>query len=312
MKQNKSQQSRAVIRTILYRACALLLLGSISSHTNAQDSMPSAPRPDRPSASIDSLSCRGWKDSRVEIPDVLLPAGFEQLQPNELTDPQGVLHPFWAKVRRWRMDTEEDTLRVVHVGDSHVRGHIFPRTCGTLLGRALNGIIYTDDGINGAICTTFTRPERLAEIVAMRPDLIILSFGTNESHNRRYNPDIHYRQMEELVRLLRARMPDVPMLMTTPPGSYDRTRLRRRRYDYTVNPRTAEAVQAIRRFASQYGLAVWDMYNILGGPTRACLNWQGAGLMRPDHVHYLPEAYHLQGELLCQALLKAYNEYMEE
>ena len=36
-----------------------------------------------------------------------------------------------------------------------------------------------------------------------------------------------------------------------------------------------------------------------------------AGLMRPDHVHYLPDGYRLQGELFYQALLKAYNDYVE-
>ena len=68
-------------------------------------------------------------------------------------------------------------------------------------------------------------------------------------------------------------------------------------------------VQTIRRFADANGLAVWDMYDVFGGVRRACLNWQEAKLMRPDHVHYLPEGYVLQGEMFYQALLKAYNDY---
>ena len=52
------------------------------------------------------------------------------------------------------------------------------------------------------------------------------------------------------------------------------------------------------------------MYNIVGGSLRACKNWIDAGLMRPDHVHYLPEGYTLQGELLYEAIIKAYNEYV--
>ena len=171
-------------------------------------------------------------------------------------------------------------------------------------------ISYTDVGINGAFCTTFTRPDRVADIAALHPDLLILSFGTNESHNRRYNTMLHYRQMDDLVRMLREKLPNVPMLMTTPPGSYESFRQRRRR-TYKINPRTAVAVQTIRRYADENGLAVWDMYEILGGVRRACLNWQEAGLMRPDHVHYLPDGYRLQGELFYQALLKAYNDYVE-
>ena len=188
---------------------------------------------------------------------------------------------------------------------------IFPRTTGALMQDTFGAVSYTDVGINGAFCTTFTRPDRIADIAALHPDLLILSFGTNESHNRRYNTMLHYRQMDDLVRMLREKLPNVPMLMTTPPGSYESFRQRRRRRTYKINPRTAVAVQTIRRYADENGLAVWDMYEILGGTHRACLNWQEAGLMRPDHVHYLPDGYRLQGELFCQALLKAYNDYVE-
>lgn len=121
---------------------------------------------------------------------------------------------------------------------------------------------------------------------------------------------LHYRQMDDLVRLLRDSLPGVPMLLTTPPGSYESFRMRRRRRTYSINPRTALAVQTIHKYADENGLAVWDMYNILGGTRRACLNWQEAGLMRPDHVHYMPDGYVLQGELLYQALIKAYNDYV--
>ena len=53
------------------------------------------------------------------------------------------------------------------------------------------------------------------------------------------------------------------------------------------------------------------MYEKVGGTPRSSLNWQKAGLMGPAHVHYLPAGYRLQGELFCQALLKAYNDYVE-
>jgi hypothetical protein len=52
------------------------------------------------------------------------------------------------------------------------------------------------------------------------------------------------------------------------------------------------------------------MYNVVGGSLRACKNWQEARLMRPDHVHYLPEGYILQGNLLYEAIIKAYNDYV--
>jgi hypothetical protein len=52
------------------------------------------------------------------------------------------------------------------------------------------------------------------------------------------------------------------------------------------------------------------MYDVVGGKRRACTNWTEAKLMRPDHVHYLPEGYILQGNLLYQAIIQAYNDYV--
>lgn len=116
--------------------------------------------------------------------------------------------------------------------------------------------------------------------------------------------------MDELIKLLRDSLPGVPILLTTPPGSYESFRQRRRRRTYAVNPRTAIATETIRRYARNHRLLVWDMYNAVGGRKRACANWMGAGLMRPDHVHYLPEGYILQGDLLYQAFIQAYNDYV--
>lgn len=289
----------------------LLLWTLLPPALRAQDAMPLAAPAARCVPDQDTLMLYAQRTDTLPVPFVGYPSAFRQVGENALRDSLGQLHPFWERLRLLRAGASGDTLRVVHIGDSHVRGHIFPRTAGEWLQRAFGALAYTDMGINGAFCTTFTRPERIRAVAALHPDLLILSFGTNESHNRRYDPQAHYRQMDELVRLLREQLPDVPLLLTTPPGSYESQRQRGRRRTYRINPRTDLAVRTICRYADDHGLAVWDMYNLLGGAARACLNWQEARLMRPDHVHYLPEGYCLQGELLAQALIKAYNDYVE-
>ena len=266
--------------TVCYAVFVMLLLPV--QRLCAQDALPGCPRLQKTVSDCDTLTAYGRRTDTL---------------------------PFWEKMRMLRLGASADTIRIVHVGDSHIRGHIFPQTTGELLRKTFGALTYMDMGINGAFCVTFTRPVRVADIAALHPDLVILSFGTNESHNRRYNSKLHYQQMDELVRMLRDSLSGVPMLMTTPPGSYESFRQRRRRRTYKINPRTSVAVQTIRRFADANGLAVWDMYDVFGGVRRACLNWQEAKLMRPDHVHYLPEGYVLQGEMFYQALLKAYNDY---
>ncbi len=308
MKRNREEMLRFALHDRMIAVVFFLLSFSL---LRAQDALPGCPRLQETASDFDTLMVYGQRTDSLPIPLVALPAVFQQLGANELIDSIGILKPFWEKIRMLRLGIAVDTIRIVHMGDSHIRGHIFPRTTGERLQKTFGALSYTDIGINGAFCVTFTRPDRVGAIAALHPDLLILSFGTNESHNRRYSSPLHYRQMGDLVRMLRDSLPGVPMLMTTPPGSYESTRLSRRKRAYRINPRTAIAVQTIRRFADANGLAVWDMYEAFGGVRRACLNWQEAGLMRPDHIHYLPEAYMLQGELFYQAFLKAYNDYVD-
>lgn len=293
--------------------CKMLCLLAVMSlcHLRAQDALPLQAVVDCEAVSCDTLFAYGHRTDTIDWLPVVWPSSFRMQQVNVLTDSLGILHPFWEKLRLMRAGDVSDTVRVVHVGDSHIRGHMLTDTVASLLRKVFTNMTYRDFGINGAFCISFTRKERVEAIAALRPDLLILSFGTNESHNYRYNTEVHYRQMDELVRMLRERLPDVPMMLTTPPGSYESKRRGRGRRTYTINPRTSAVVKNIIRFADANGLAVWDLYDIAGGVKRACLNWQEAGLMRPDHVHFMPAGYALQGELLYEAIVKTYNAYVE-
>lgn len=294
---------------ILMLAGILTIAPCFLSGITAQDRIPACPPLNKTLKKIKPLREMTWANDTISA-QISFPTAFRETGRNEIIDSIALLSPVFEHLRQVRAGLSEDTVRIVHIGDSHVRGHIYPQTTGARLTETFGAVSYIDKGVNGATCLTFTHPDRIAEIAALKPELLILSFGTNESHNRRYNTLLHYRQMDELVRMLRDSLPNVPLLMTTPPGSYDSFRKSRRRRTYSINPRTAIAVETMRRFADDNGLAVWDMYEAVGGRQRACLNWQEAKLMRPDHVHYLPEGYVLQGELFYQALLKAYNDYV--
>lgn len=275
----------------------------------AQDPIPAFPPQGKTLKGIKPLREMSWANDTISI-QVAFPPAFRETGRNEIIDSISILAPVFEHLRQVRAGLSEDTVRIVHIGDSHVRGHIYPQTTGARLAETFGAVTYIDKGVNGATCLTFTHPGRIDEIAELKPELLILSFGTNESHNRRYNANIHYNQMDELIKLLQKRLPDVPILLTTPPGSYESFRQRRRKRTYSINPRTATAAETIRHYAKNHNLLVWDMYDVVGGKRRACTNWTEAKLMRPDHVHYLPEGYILQGNLLFQALINAYNDYV--
>jgi lysophospholipase L1-like esterase len=280
---------------------ALIPFGSVG----AQDALPTALAVATPLSAVEPLPER-WRPDSVFV-SVALPSAFADGAPNEIDDPQRVLRPIFERLYGLRTGLLHDTLRILHIGDSHVRGHIFPQTTGAALRADFGAIDYEDMGVNGATCLTFTHDRRLRAIADYRPDLLILSFGTNEAHNRRYNASAHHNQVDELIGLLRRELPDVPILLTTPPGAYERRGTRRRR-TYTVNPRTDDAAQVIRRYADEHGLASWDLYAVGGGAA----HWQTSGLMRPDHIHFLEQGYALQGALFYQALMNAYNHSISE
>lgn len=298
-----------LLPVILFVWAVILNIPCFVPEATAQDRIPACPPLSKTLKKIKPLREMTWANDTISA-QIFFPTAFRETGRNEIIDSIALLSPVFEHLRQVRAGLSEDTVRIVHIGDSHVRGHIYPQTTGARLTETFGAVSYIDKGVNGATCLTFTHPDRIAEIAALKPELLILSFGTNESHNRRYNMNVHYNQMDELVKLLRDSLPNVPILLTTPPGSYESFRQRRRRRTYAINPRTATAAETIRRYAKNNRLLVWDMYDVVGGKRRACTNWTEAKLMRPDHVHYLPEGYILQGNLLYQAIIKAYNDYV--
>ena len=218
-------------------------------------------------------------------------------------------------------------LRVLHVGDSHVRGNAFPqavsRVLHTYLGKADsqtegNGVYFSYIARNGATNRHFLTADYLQSFASRHPDLIILSLGTNEAHGMGYLERVHEAQLNEFLDALQAACPDAVVLLTTPPGDFLPTRY----VDYHVtarqhkrtgrvrtvlrpNPMSARCATLIEQVGEQRGLPVWNLFEICGGAEAAQRNWEAAHYMRPDRVHFTPAGYDVQGRMLAEALLVA-------
>lgn len=305
---------------VFYIACLTAL---VAMPGYAQDVLPECPKPDKHSSPVYPSHEMKQLMQFVSV-DSPMPAVFRNTTENELTDPAGSLHPFWEK-----LGALDRPLRIVHIGDSHVRGHVFPyvmrcsleddfgskavenipvtyQTSGIARETGSNGVVYHILGVNGATCQSFSTPEHIRQIADLHPDLVILSFGTNEAHGRRYNASEHTAAMNYLIAELKASCPDVAFLMTTPPGAY----VRNGRRGKIINPRTPLVVENELKFAREHGIAIWDMYDIVGGKQCACLNWNAAKMYQRDKIHFTHEGYTLQGLLLHEAFIKAYNHYV--
>lgn len=210
----------------------------------------------------------------------------------------------------------------LYIEDDYARSYYFDRPVGSVtiaakktspqqktltidgisLENELSGVVYHNIGVNGAKYMDFARAKYFARQVAdLEPDLVILSFGTNESQGTT-EPAYMRRTMESLTAQILEGSPGTKILLTTPADSYLRGR--------GLNPHMAETSKVIRAFAMEKGFGLWDLFSFTGGQNSSTL-WKSNGLMTSDSVHYTKYGYALQGKLLYQSLIKGYNGFVE-
>lgn len=256
---------------------------------------------------------------QADFDSIVMPEVFEGTQENCIENAEA-LAPFFQKLKEGK-----EQARVLHVGDSHVRGHFLPGyvrkalevtfgseamgndpigynnpSIATETGKP--GLVFSAIGINGATTRNYMKPEQLAAIKEQRPDMLILSFGTNEGYDTEYRAERHIGQMQRFIAALRENCGDsVCILLTTPPGC-----MRKAANGGKVeNKNNGIVAETIANFARENNLALWNMYEIVGGDANACKNWKRANYFQGDGVHFKNSAYELQGRLLGQAIAKA-------
>ncbi len=165
-----------------------------------------------------------------------------------------------------------------------------------------NGVIYHAIGVNGAEAFQYVQAKYFSEQTQMlRPDLIIVSLGTNEANRRPFNNELTAARLDSLVKQLQKYNPNTPILLTTPPDSYYG-----RKY---YNPAVSAMHVIIVDYGKEHDLPVWDLFSATGG-FKSCYQWKKYKLMRKDGVHFSRAGYELQGNLLYEALMKSYNKYV--
>lgn len=161
------------------------------------------------------------------------------------------------------------------------------------------GILYHSIGVNGVTYFHYNRAEHFAaQLPLLRPDLIIVSLGTNEALASSTEETTFRAEVQKLVNKLRHVSPQAAILLTTNPDV-----LRRKRYD---NPANLTVRKVIMKVAAEKKLAYWDLHGLMGGHG-SVKKWREADLAHTDFIHFTREGYWLQARLLYQALMKAYD-----
>lgn len=174
---------------------------------------------------------------------------------------------------------------------------------GMVLSNGKPGILYSMIGINGAEFRHYNKSEHfLEQLPILTPQLIIISLGTNDAYPPKFDANSFIRQIDSLITFITIKCPETSILLTTPGDSY--------RHKKIKNPNMPIAGNIIKEYCRDNKLAYWDWLEIMGG-YGSMAKWVKTGLGQGDKLHLTRAGYEVEGELLYQALVTGFENYLK-
>ena len=158
------------------------------------------------------------------------------------------------------------------------------------------GIDYQDLGVSGAQFTHLKSRGNLAldQIGLLKPDLIICSFGTNESYNPNWNAEKYRRELLAFKEEVKMKSPASVFLFTSPPDT---------RSQHRVPKYQEDVIRVLAALPSPF----YDLNQVMGG-FGSSEAWVKNGCFLRDQLHLTKEGYQLQAKLFVLALLKTWGD----
>lgn len=206
-----------------------------------------------------------------------------------------------------------DTFRFSCLTDTLLlRSHTLPAKYhnlyyGLSLTNGKSGVLFHSIGVNGAMFVNYTDTAYLKQLALLKPSLLIISMGTNETFGRRFNAPEFRSQVGRLVTLIQRFLPETALLLTTPPECFKRSRVNKKTV-YQRNANTAIAAETIAQYAREQNIPCWDLFTLTGGKGSSKM-WFNFKHFGRDRIHFTKETYREQGNLLYRALMKEYNAF---
>ena len=149
---------------------------------------------------------------------------------------------------------------------------------------------YSTLGINGARLEVVDKWQAgwRDSLKAVRPDLVILAYGTNEAFDDKLDLALYQTQLEATLTGLRKDLPQTAILLVGPPDSIKQ---RKARSCAARQPQPlASVIRIQKQMARKHKALFWDWQGFMGGPC-SIAGWQAQGLARPDLVHLTADGY---------------------
>lgn len=243
-----------------------------------------------------------FRDSSATLEPLRVQAFYKTAQPNVLTeqDAHG-RHSVPLFPGRWGYSSAQRlTLPATMTLQSATAG---TQLGGWYLDRA-HGVVVSSIGSNGASLSLLERwqDDWFAQLNALHPDMIILSYGTNESLNKTLDFDQYHQSYSRLIRQLRQAIPHAVILMVGPGDNASARAGGNCRHMVGL-----EKVIAVQRdVARQEHVLYWDWRAFMGG---ACSinKWRMRGEGQADRVHLLRPGYQRSARGLYKNIMSLLN-----
>jgi lysophospholipase L1-like esterase len=173
------------------------------------------------------------------------------------------------------------------------------------------GVLYDSLGLNGAstsvLSNGFNATAWTDELQHVRPALVIINYGTNESGFGTYVDKQYEPTLRTAIKRIRTALPGVPILVMSPMD-----RGRRTGVDQIETYDTIPRIIAIqRRVAAEQNCAFFDTFNAMGGDGTMDRWYTGhPRLVAGDLIHPTPQGASIVANLFVKDLMLGYDRYL--
>lgn len=232
------------------------------------------------------------------------------------------LDTFYLKLQQVKK-TKSGRVTIMHIGDSHLKSNDLPgvirkgfqdffgkagkddsfskNLSGSAAEKDSTGVAYYAMGINGARFETYNQSASFwQQVTQLKPDLFIISLGTNDAQATVITDSDLHRQVTLMLDNLKKASPAASVLVTTTADSFKNGIPNRELWNLNLS---------LFSYCTGNNIPVWDMYRVTNGFGSA-YNWFRKRMMNGDGIHFTANAYKIQGQLLYNALAKGYNSYI--
>lgn len=124
----------------------------------------------------------------------------------------------------------------------------------------------------------------------LNPDLLIISYGTNEAYNGNFDSNAYSKQINRFLNEIREIIPSISILLTSPPDTRSRNRI-------------PKMQNAIVESQSKVQSSFYDLNKVMGG-FGSFQPWYENDLFLKDKLHLNKAGYQLQAKLFMLALIR--------